>query len=287
MSTLSKIVRSAALSAALLLPSMALAQTPTTGLLNVYVQVINQTGYSTSPGAFNVAVSGVNPSISTFPGSIQGTLVTISPGAYSVTLTNQGSFATNYSVGCNSTMLTNGTQTCVITVNIGAYNYGPSYVYPYGNQVPPLSCRTETPNVSVGQPARFTAVGGAGGTYNWRTPTHNYPNVGPVLTAVLEGSGSQSVTVTNATQTATCAVSVSLGFFPQPTPTPLYNTAVNTYPYYGASQPTYSASVYPRFPNTGLAPATSAQLAFALVLLMGAAIAAYPYARKALTLTVR
>ncbi len=295
----SKIAASAALGAALLVPAITFAQTPTTGLLNVYVQVINQTGYTYAPATFTVAVSGQSPAPASFQGSIQGTLVTINPGTYSVTLVNPSAFSTSYSVGCNSSIVAGGTQTCVITVNAGSYNYSNSYVYPYTQTAQPLTCRTDTPTVGIGQSARFTAVGGMGGTYNWRTPTQNYPNVGPVLTTTLEGSGAQAVTVTNASQSATCAITVTSGFFTQPTPTPLYsNPSYNTYntypsnttyPYYGTQPPapTYSAYAYPRFPNTGLEPATSAQLAFALVLLLGAAIFAYPYVRKAFTLAVR
>ena len=274
--------------AGVFIPIFALAQSPTTGLLNVYVQVINQTNTSYGPGNFTVAVSGQNPNPATFQGSIQGTLVTINPGVYSVTLTNNSGFNTSYSVGCDNTMLTGGTQTCVITVNAGFYNYNRSYVYPYTYQTPPLTCRTDTPVVSVGQPARFTAVGGAGGTYNWRTPYNNFPNSGPVLTTVLDGSGVQSVTVTNAAQTATCNVTVSSSYFQQPisTVTPNYPN-YNTYPVYTQPQPTYTAYAYPRLPNTGLEPIQSAQIAFALVLLVGAAIAVYPYARKSFAIAVR
>ena len=285
MSTILKLAGSAVLGLSLLVPALAFAQTSTAGLLNVYVQVINQTDTSYGPGNFTVAVSGQNPNPITFQGSIQGTLVTINPGAYSVTLTNNSGFNTSYSVGCDSTMLAGGTQTCVITVNPGYYNYFPSRIYPYTNQVPPLSCRTDTSVVSVGQPARFTAVGGVGGTYNWRTPYQNFPNAGPVLTTILEGSGVQSVTVTNASQTATCNVTVSANYYyPQPVST-VY-PAYSTYPVYTA-QPTYTAYAYPRLPNTGLEPIQSAQLAFALVLLLGAAIAAYPYARKSFAIAVR
>lgn len=287
MSSISKIAGSAALGLALLVPAFAFAQTSTTGLLNVYVQVINQTNASYGPGNFTVAVSGQDPSPANFQGSLQGTLVTINPGAYSVTLVNNSSFNTNYSVGCDSTMLTGGTQTCVITVNAGSYNYFPSYIYPYSYQAPPLTCRTDTPVVAVGQPARFTAVGGVGGTYNWRTSYQNFPNAGPVLTTILDGSGVQSVTVTNASQVATCNVTVSSSYYPQPLSTvaPVYPT-YNTYPVYSA-QSGVSLYAYPRLPNTGLEPLTSAQLAFALVLLLGAAIAAYPYARKLFAIAVR
>ena len=274
MSILSKLAGSAVLGLALLVPALALAQTSTTGLLNVYVQVINQTNSSYGPGNFTVAVSGQNPNPASFQGSIQGTPVTINPGTYSVTLTNTSGFNTSYSVGCDSTMLSGGTQTCVITVNAGSYNYFPSYIYPYTYQAPPLTCRTDTPVVAVGQSARFTAVGGVGGTYNWRTPYNNFPNSGPVLTTTLDGSGVQSVTVTNASQVATCNVTVSSSYYPQPTNT-----------FYQA--PYQTQSYYPRFPNTGFAPSNGAEAAFAVVLLMGAAIAVYPYARKAFALAVR
>jgi len=289
MSTISKLAGSAALGLALLAPAIGMAQTSTTGLLNVYVQVINQTNTSYGPGSFTVAVSGQNPNPPTFQGSLQGTLVTINPGAYSVTLTNTVGFTASYSVGCDNTIAAGGTQTCVITVNPGVYNY-PSYIYPYTSQTPQLSCRTDTPVVAVGQPARFTAVGGAGGTYNWRTPYNNFPNSGPVLTTTLEGSGVQSVTVTNASQVATCNVTVSSSYYPQPVSTvaPTY-PPYNTYPAYSAqsAQPSLSAYAYPRFPNTGLEPVQSAQLAFAFVLLLGAAIAAYPYARKSFAVAIR
>lgn len=292
MSTISKLAGSAVLGLALLVPAFALADTSTTGLLNVYVQVINQTNASYGPGNFTVAVSGQNPNPVTFQGSIQGTLVSINPGAYSVTLTNNAIFAANYSVGCDNTISAGGTQTCVITVNASSYNYSRSYVYPYTYQTPPLTCRTDTPVVSVGESARFTASGGIGGTYNWKTPYNNFPNVGPVLTTVLDGSGVQSVTVTNAAQTATCNVTVTPGYFQQPisTVTPTYPTYpnYNTYPVYTA-QPTYNATAYPypRLPNTGLEPIQSAQVAFALVLLVGAAIAVYPYARKSFAIAIR
>jgi hypothetical protein len=64
----------------------------------------------------------------------------------------------------------------------------------------------------------------------------------------------------------------------------VYPYQQTVYPY---QQPIVTSYVNPRFPNTGFEPINAAQMAFALVLLMGAAIAAYPYARKALTLAVR
>lgn len=282
--------------AAVLAPAFVYAQTSTTGLLNVYVQVINQSGYSYTPGNFTVSVSGQNPSPSTFQGSQSGTLVSLNPGSYSVTLTNVQNFNPSYSVGCNGTIAAAETKTCVVTLNTGsyAYPYPTPYPYPY-NYVQPLTCRTDTPTVGLGQQARFSAVGGVGGTYNWFAESQTHFNVGPVFNKSFNSSGTHTVQVTNAAQTATCVVTVTNTYYPQPTtPAYVYPYGSTTYPYGGTSytapyQPTYTSTYYPypRFPNTGFEPITSAQLAFAVVLLMGAAIAAYPYARKAFALAVR
>lgn len=292
----SKIIGFALFAAAVIVPSVAFAQTTSTGLLNVYVQVLNQTGYSYAPGNFTVTVTGANPSPAVFAGSNQGTKVSLNAGSYSVSISNAATvfgFNPTYSVGCNGTMAANETQTCVVTVSAGNYwGYPQVFPYPYSypyTSVPSLSCYTETPIVSIGQSARFSAVGGVGGTYNWATPFQNHPNVGPVLTTSFPSSGTHAVTVTNAAQTATCNVTVNNSYYPQPiVPTsPIYpGTPSYVYPY--GTQPSYTATyVAPRFPNTGFEPISSAQMAFALVLTMGAAIAAFPYARKAFAIAVR
>jgi hypothetical protein len=282
----SKIIGLATLAAALVVPSMVFADS-STGLLNVYVQVINQTGSSWTPSHFNVSVSGENPSPSNFRGSNQGTLVTLEPGDYSVTVTNAANFNPSYSVGCDSEIDEGETQTCVVTINVGSYYY-PSptpYPYPYP-QTQPLTCRTDTPTVALGQSARFSVVGGVGGTYNWVTPFQNYPNIGPVLTTTFPGSGTYSVTVTNAAQTATCSITVTSTYYPIPQP-PVYPTPGTPSYIYPFQPPTFTAQLYPRFPNTGFEPITSAQMAFATVFLMAAAFALYPHARKAFALATR
>ncbi len=293
MSTLFKALGSAALGLAFFVPALVLAQTSTTGLLNVYVQVLNQNGLSYSPGNFNVSVAGNNPSISSFLGSLSGTLVSLSPGAYVVTVPVTNGYNADYSVGCNSTIAAGQSQTCVITMTYSAnYGYTTPYPYPYNGQ-PALSCRTDTPTVGLGQTARFTAVGGMGGTYNWTTPTQNYPNVGPVLTVAFPNSGSQIVGVTNGPQTAYCNIMVTTTYYPQPVNTvyPGYNAypaapVYNTYPYQ-QTYPYQTQTYYPRLPNTGFAPSNGAEMSFAIVFVMGAAIAVYPYARKAFALAVR
>ncbi len=270
-----------------LVPAFAFAQTSTTGLLTVYVQVLNQTGtsyyqYQTyTPANFTVSVSGQAPSLTNFPGSQSGTAVSLSPGSYNVTITNAlNGFAPSYSVGCNNTIAAGGSQTCVVTMTPSyTYNQYPN-VYPYSYQnLQPLTCQTLTPTVGLGQQASFTAVGGQGGTYNWATAYQNYPNVGPTLTTSFQASGSQTVTVTNASQTATCLVTVTNSYYP--TPVSYTNPTYSTYPTYSA-YPTYTT--YPQLPRTGFAPkdiATGA--AFAVVLLITAGLMVAPYVRKAAT----
>lgn len=284
---------------ALIVPSVTLAQS-TTGTLTVYVQVNNQYGSAYTPGSFAVSVSGVNPSPSTFQGSINGTLVSLNPGSFSVSVAEQYGFTASYSTGCNNTIAAGQSHTCIVTMSGGYYNGYPfTTTYPYNYNwnnwyTPALSCHTDTPRVGLGQTARFVAQGGVGGTYNWYADSNNFPNAGPVLTTTFNSTGSKLVKVTNAAQTATCAIEVVNGYvapypnssFTYPT---YYNQGYNTYPVYGSTYPTvtYQASVYPRLPNTGFEPVSSAQMAFAVVLLMGVAIASYPYARKAFALALR
>ena len=279
-----------------LVPAIALAQTPTTGTLNVYVQVLNQntTTYfyqqyqnyqNYQPGAFTVSVSGQNPSLTNFPGSQSGTVVMLNPGSYNVTVTNSpGNFSPSYSVGCNGTISAGESETCVITMT-PSYNYYQypmpysSYLYPY---VQPLTCQTSAPTVGLGQPVSFNAVGGAGGTYNWATASRNYPNAGPTLTISFQDSGTQVVTVTNATQTASCTVTVTNMYYP-----PVSNVSP-VLPVYPTTNPvtapvTYYQQTYPKLPNTGFAPGSGAMgIAFAAVLLIAAGTALSPYARKTL-----
>ncbi|MDE2071630.1 MAG: hypothetical protein KGI70_02790 [Patescibacteria group bacterium] len=301
-------------------PAVALAQSTTTGLLQVYVQVLNpQSGYvcpgcnigmgynTYQPGNFSVAVAGQSPSLTSFPGSQQGTSITLGTGSYSVSLSNIPPYLSpNYSTGCSGTISANQTQLCVITVSASPYstpNPVP-YSYTYGYNLPPFTCAPAYQTVNAGQTATFNAVGGLGGTYNWMVGGRTYANAGPTLSLVLSDAGAQLVTVTNASQTASCSVNVQTGngYIPNPTvytynpytTSPSYNPYSTTYPYnttypyynnatgpyYSGTYPTYA--VAPTLPRTGFAPTTATGWAFAVVLLIGAGFAAYPYARKAI-----
>jgi hypothetical protein len=305
-----RFIISLAIALGILVPAVAFAQTSSTGLLTVYVQVTSQTGgypyqQTYTPANFTVSVSGQNPSLTNFAGSQSGTALTLSPGSYNVVVNNTvPGYVPSYSVGCNYSIAAGQTQTCIITMtpsyNYAPYTYPSNNVYPYNYNYPyvqPLTCQTVTPTVALGQSATFRALGGAGGTYNWSTAYQNYPNVGPSLTIAFQASGAQSVTVTNAAQTATCTINVTTSFYPVPTST-TYPTYPNTYPgttypgtYPGSVYPTQTQTYYPAYPGlprTGFAPRDlSTGIAFAAVLLIAAGLALSPYARKAVAIISR
>jgi hypothetical protein len=279
-----RFIVSVAVGLGMLVPAFALAQTSSTGLLTVYVLVSNQNGLSYSPGNFTVSVAGNSPSLSSFSGSQSGTPISIYPGSYSVTANPANGYTPSYSAGCSNSIVAGQSQTCVITMSytagyVPAANY---YPYPY-QSAQPFSCYAATPSVALGQNARFEALGGMGGAYNWSTPFQNYPNVGPVLTVSFSSSGSQLVTVTNGARTATCAVTVSNTYNPAVV-TPGYTSYPA--PYYTAGSAYYPS--YPALPRAGFAPQDlGLSLALAAVLLIAAGVATAPYARKAFAIVAR
>src|ERR1700733_659118 len=138
------------LAVGILVPSLAFAQTPGTGVVDVYVQVINPSctdynynnqpynnsydycGQTVSPSNFTVTVSGQSPSITNFQGSQSGTIVSLNSGSYNVYVSgNQNGYTPTYSTGCNDTIGGGQSQTCVITMSAeNQYNnYYPSPPY--------------------------------------------------------------------------------------------------------------------------------------------------------------
>ncbi len=299
---LSSLVFGSVFAVALILsPLFGAADTNTgAGLLTVYVQVLNPDGASFAPANFTATVSGQNPSLGSFAGSLQGTQVALNPGAYNVVITgNTYGFTPSYSQGCNNTMLAGGTQLCVITMTRYGNYYPQTTTYNYGYYQPQLTCAPQNQTVVPGQAATFVAQGGVGGTYNWFANGRTYANQGPSFTTVIEAPGAGAVSVTNAAQTATCNVMVQgnggyasgYGYYPTTPAYPLYPTpGYTTYPTYlnnTPGYPTVTSYVYPSMPNTGFEPQNGAQLAFATVLLIGAFVSSYPYVRKAFALALR
>ena len=298
MSTLKSLGFSFVFAATLAVPSVALADTPWwcntsfgawwgaqncvapangTGGVLVYVQVTGPAPLL-APGNFTVAVSGQNPNPTTFQGSINGNPVLLNPGSYSIAVSNPQGYTASYSYGCSGNLGAGQYQLCVVTMSApNAYPYGP--VTPYtGPGSVPLACSPASQMVSLGNVARFTAMGGKG-AYTWSTGDRVFQNVGPVLNVSFSTAAPQIIMVQSGTETATCAVTVT------------------TAPGYGApgtpAQATYTVGYtnYPTLPNTGFEPLLITlkenTVALAVVFLLIAAVPLYPYARKALTAFVR
>ncbi len=258
----------------------------TPGHLLVYLQVNNNVnnGYNRVPSDFTVAVSGINASPSSFPGSISGTQVTVG-GQYSVTALQLQGYNATYSSGCTGTLNQGESSLCVITEsNTSIYNQYPTpYNYNgYYNQ--PLTCSPQNQTVNLGQSTTFVANGGDFSQYNWQTPQRSYYNVGQTLNIVFQQTGTQVVTVTNGTHTAQCTVTVVASGAPAPVginPGTGYTgyTGYNNGSNYGGVYvtPTY----IPRYPNTGFEPMSSAAAASTVAVMIAFALVARPYVKKA------
>lgn len=278
----------------------------TQGNLLVYVQVNNNNGATRVPADFTVTVNAPVASPVTFPGSLSGTSVLVG-GGYTVKVLQQQGYVPSYSTGCTGTLSQNSSATCIVTEsNITGYNnvpysyypnqYYPSY-YPYNNgYVAPLTCSPSGQTVTIGQNVTFTAQGGEFSQFNWSNsaqPNQTSYNIGRSYTVTLLSPGNQTITVTNGQQTATCSVNV-VGY-----PVAGYTGYNNGYPggiitpvsamYPGTAYPnvTVTPTYIPRLPNTGFAPMDAASLATVLAILFAAALAAYPYVRKAFAIVLR
>lgn len=244
------------------------------GTLQVYVQVLNGNNNSVNrnPQDFTVTVSGINPSPSSFPGSLSGVPVSVG-GAYTVNAAALPGYQPSYSQGCRGTLGAGQQASCTVTEN-STYGYLPyvqPYPYPYTGYPAALSCAPSTQTVGFGQTATFTAVGGTA-PYTWVTANQTYQNIGPTLNVVLPIAGTQAVTVQSGGQSAVCTVSVTGSVY---APTPGTSYTIPTIP----GTP---VTIVPTLPNTGFEPVSAAGVAFAVAALIAAAIALSPYVRAIL-----
>jgi uncharacterized repeat protein (TIGR01451 family) len=90
--------------------------TVTNSKLPILTVVKEVVGGIKSPGDFQISVSGNDPSPSVFPGSADGTVVILGPGAYDVSETEDPRYAASYSADCKDGTIDYGeTKTCTIT----------------------------------------------------------------------------------------------------------------------------------------------------------------------------
>ena len=90
--------------------------TVTNSKLPILTVVKEVVGGIKSPSDFQISVSGNDPTPSTFPGNAAGTVVTLDPGAYDVSETEDSHYAASYSADCkNGTIDYGESKTCTIT----------------------------------------------------------------------------------------------------------------------------------------------------------------------------
>ena len=146
------------------------------------------------------------------------------------------------------------------------------YNYPYYDNRGDVVCVPEQQTVVEGQRAHFVAYGGDG-EYDWEADGRRYRDAGSRFSHVFYDEGTERVEVKSDGETDTCRVRVVERDYYYP---PTYPT----YPTYTPPVTVATTYVPKGLPNTGFPPASSAALAFALVLLFGVGLAVTPYAKK-------
>jgi hypothetical protein len=97
-----------------------------TSSVTVIKEVINDNGGTSTASDFTMQITGTNVSTSTFQGSATGTVVTLSPGAYSVDEATSTQYAKTLSADCSGSILAGQNKTCTITNNDIATTTGSS-----------------------------------------------------------------------------------------------------------------------------------------------------------------
>jgi hypothetical protein len=152
-----------------------------------------------------------------------------------------------------------------------------------------VSCNSAYPVVSVGNAGRFIAVTNVEGPFQWVADDYSIVDAGPVFVTPFTRVGPAQVDVVYGSLRSTCYVSVvaAPGYGEAFAPTAFPDLGPGPGAYGPGPNVTLTSVLYPLLPNTGFAPQTLASLAFAVVLMLGAAIALYPHARKAFAVVTR
>lgn len=75
--------------------------TPTQGILVVYTIIYNNYGGTKAAADFTMGVTGVNPSLTSFSGTVSGRSISFDPGAYGVTPSALPGYVSDLSLGCS------------------------------------------------------------------------------------------------------------------------------------------------------------------------------------------
>lgn len=88
-----------------------------TATIIVQTVVINDNGFSFLPSDFSLSIAANSSSVTNFIGNANGTVITVAPGAYSVTEAQLSTYLTTLGVDCSGTIAAGETKTCVVTNN--------------------------------------------------------------------------------------------------------------------------------------------------------------------------
>ncbi len=230
--------------------------------VNVTVGVINDNGGTRTANDFVVTVSGINTSVTSFPGTSGSVQVLLGAGSYSIDAASTGSYYVSRSAECSGTIGDGETRSCYITLNdTGNTAINSSY---QGR----LSCTPSRQSALLGSTVTFNAQGG-NGVYSWVAGGRTFPGVGSRLNVILGTAGTQTIYVTSGYETAACILDA------YGTPVPGLVSGGNVL---GAS------TQIPGLPNTGFAPSSLGLLLAllgAVVAMPLALILAYPHVRSA------
>ncbi len=166
----------------------------------------------------------------------------------------------------------------LLAVLFPSFAFAQYYPYSYDHYDDDVSCFPETQTIEEGELAYFVAYGGDG-EYDWRAENHSYNNRDRFFSHRFDDKGTETVRVTSDGESDTCRVRVVderdhyYPSYPAYPAAPIYTQPVNI-----------TTTYIPKgLPSTGFPPVSSAALAFAVVLLLGAGLAVTPYAKKTLT----
>jgi len=167
----------------------------------------------------------------------------------------------------------------VVAALLPSVAFAQSYYYPYSpaHYDDDVVCFPDTQTIEEGERAYFIAYGGDG-DYDWKADGHTYNNRDSDFSYRFEDEGTETVTVKSDGESDTCRVRVvderDYDYYPPHYPT------YPTYPTYTPPVNVVTTYVPKGLPNTGFPPVSSASLAFAAVLLLGAGVVLTPYAKK-------
>jgi hypothetical protein len=157
----------------------------------------------------------------------------------------------------------------------------------YSNDALYVACTSSYPVVSVGNAGRFTVVSNVQGPFQWVAEDYSVVEAGPVFVTPFMHAGPAQVDVVYGSIRSTCYVDViPTPGYGEPYARPAFTDFSDQNYGYGPNV-TLTSVAYPFLPNTGFEPQTMAAFAFAIVLLLGTAIALYPHAKKAFAIVTR